>query len=626
MKQEIKQLSQINHCLLRPSMYIGAIGLEEHQEFMLENDKSTEFTLATRSYIPGLIKLFNEIIDNSIDEYVRTNGKYSNKINIKITKDTFECLDNGRGIPNTKMKTLNGDNKYQAEVAFTEMLSGANYENDDEATIGTNGLGSKAASIFSKKTIIHNDDGNSKITITTKNNLSNVDVKESESTASGVHTKMWPDLDYFKITELSQTDFNIIKERLLHLSISYPGITFKFNNKTLRLNDKKYFEMFNIHEFIKINDNVSIGVSHSPSDQFEHFSLVNGLLTRKGGNHINFISSEIITPLREKLIKKFKTIKPGDIKQKLRIITVFKNFMNAKYTSQTKEELTNTEKEIKEHFGDYKGTFDKFTKKILKNNDIMLPITELFLLKEQAKRNAELKKLDKKSKKPKSEKFMPPIGEWTNCFVCEGDSAANSVSKILGRRGNGFFAMFGVPLNAYDSNISTIIKSKKMIELKNILGLEFGTNSQKNINFRNIIITTDYDLPGHFITGQLIGLLYKFGKNLFEEGRVKRFVTPLLVATDSKENIITWFYTFDDYKKFEAKNKSKKYHYDYKKGMGSWDSEELETVIKKDGLEAMLETFELDETAEKTIDNWLGNNSQARKDYLSNYEFDIMSI
>jgi DNA gyrase/topoisomerase IV subunit B len=626
MKQEIKQLSQIDHVLHRPSMYIGSVALEQHQEFMLLNEDSTTFTLGTRDYIPGLIKLFNEVIDNSIDEYVRTNGKYANKISVKMTDKIFECVDNGRGIPNTKMKTLNGDTKYQAEVAFTEMLSGANYENDDEATIGTNGLGSKAAAIFSNKTVINNDDGKIRITITTKNNLSEVSVKESSSTASGVHTKMWPDLAYFGVDEMSITDFNIIKERLLHLSISYPGIVFKFNGKSLRLNNKKYFEMFNIKEYVNVNENVSIGISHSPSDQFEHFSLVNGLLTRKGGSHIKLISDELIAPIRAKLVKKFKTIKPGDIRQKIRVVVIFKNFMNARYTSQTKEELTNAERDIKTYLGTYSGTFDKFTKKILKNEDIMLPITELFLLKEQAKQNAELKKLDKNKKKPKSEKFMPPIGSWTNCFVCEGDSAANSVSKILGRNGNGFFAMFGVPLNAYDANISAIIKSIKMIELKNILGLEFGSTVQNKINFRNIIITTDYDLPGHFITGQLIGLFFKFGKNLFEEGRIKRFVTPLLVATDSKENIVTWFYSFDDYKEFEAKNKSKKYHYDYKKGMGSWDPEELETVIKKDGLDAMLETFVLDENAKQTIENWLGKNSQARKDYLSDYKFDIMSI
>jgi len=133
-QQQIKQLSQIEHVLHRPSMYVGSIVKERKEEFLFSED-AAKFELGTREYVPALIKIFNEIIDNSIDEYVRTKGQHANKIKVNMTTDYFECEDNGRGIPNTVMKTLNGDNKYQAEVAFTEMLSGANYENDDEAVL-----------------------------------------------------------------------------------------------------------------------------------------------------------------------------------------------------------------------------------------------------------------------------------------------------------------------------------------------------------------------------------------------------------------------------------------------------------------------------------------------------------
>jgi len=418
-QQQIKQLSQIEHVLHRPSMYVGSIVKERKEEFLFSED-AAKFELGTREYVPALIKIFNEIIDNSIDEYVRTKGQHANKIKVNMTTDYFECEDNGRGIPNTVMKTLNGDNKYQAEVAFTEMLSGANYENDDEATIGTNGLGSKAASIFSKKTIIKNHDGKECLTISTKNNLGNVKTAIANSNKSGVHTKIWPDLEYFGLEKIDEIHKRVIKERLLHLSISYPEIAFKFNNTTIRLNDKKYFEMFDAKEFIKINDNVSIAVGHSPSDQFEHFSLVNGLITKSGGTHIDMISSEIVTPVREKLVRKFKTIKPGDIKQKLRLIVIFKEFRNARYTSQTKEEITNSYGEIRSYLGDYRDSLDKLIKKILRNDDVMLPITELFLLKEQAKQNAELKKL-KKNKKIKSEKYYPATAKKKYLMVVEGE-------------------------------------------------------------------------------------------------------------------------------------------------------------------------------------------------------------
>lgn len=612
MKQEIKQLSQIEHCLKRPSMYIGSVALEQHQEFMLESETSTLFTINERNYIPGMMKLFNEVIDNSIDEYVRTDGKFADKIFIKMTNTIFECTDNGRGIPNTKMKTLNGDTKYQAEVAFTEMLSGANYENDDEATIGTNGLGSKAAAIFSTKTLIHNDDGKSRITITTKNNLSEVDVKEGLSTASGVHTKLWPDLKYFGIEELTQTDFNIIKERLLHLSISYPGITFKFNGKSLKLNDKKYFEMFNIHEFIKVNDNVSIGITHSPSDQFEHFSLVNGLLTRKGGSHIKLISDEIINPIRAKLVKKFKTIKPGDIRQKLRIVVIFKNFMNAKYTSQTKEELTNAEREIKSHLGVdaflVSGPFEKFTKKILKNDDIMLPITELFLLKEQAKQNAELKKLSKTKKKLKLEKYLPATVRNKYLLITEGASATGGLIGPLGREHCGFFELKGKPLNSYSQTQAKFTANKEMSELYQVIISE---------GYEYIINATDQDLDGIHIRGLLIGMVERYLPDY--KHKIGNLNTPV-IGIKKNRNLVRWTYSLKD-TLIAKKGEESKYY----KGIGSWNEKDLLAVIQKDGLERMIDMLDFDST--EAIDDWLGDTkADKRKEMIMLNEFSITKL
>ncbi len=210
--------------------------------------------------------------------------------------------------------------------------------------------------------------------------------------------------------------------------------------------------------------------------------------------------------------------------------------------------------------------------------------------------------------------------------ILSHNSAANSISKLLGRQGNGFYAMFGVPLNAYAATLKEILKSVKMIDLKDILGIEFSKNTQDNLNFDNIVITTDYDLPGHFIAGQLVGLLYRFGPNLFEEGRVRRLVTPLMIATDKKENIVEWFYSFEEYTAFEKANKSKNYNYDYKKGLGSFDQTEMEIIINKDGLENMTEIYVLDNKGKQIIEDWLGDNTQARKDLLSNVEFDMMFV
>jgi len=399
----------------------------------------------------------------------------------------------------------------------------------------------------------------------------------------------------------------VIKERLLHLSISYPEITFKFNNTTIRLNDKKYFEMFDAKEFIKINDNISIAVGHSPSDQFEHFSLVNGLITKSGGTHIDMISSEIVTPVREKLVRKFKTIKPGDIKQKLRLIVIFKEFRNARYTSQTKEEITNSYGEIRSYLGDYKDSLDKLIKKILRNDDVMLPITELFLLKEQAKQNAELKKL-KKNKKIKSEKYYPATAKKKYLMVVEGESAFGGLSPVLGRTEIGYYCLKGKPLNAYSANTSKFTGNKELSELYNII---------QNEGYEKIITATDADLDGIHIRGLVLGFVERYLPDM--KNNIGTIKTPVKAAKKGKK-LIRWTYDLNGDLKLKSGEELK-----YFKGLGTWTKEDLKQVIEKDSLDNMIEIFEYDDL--EILDDWLSDKkADKRKEYIMSNDFDIAKV
>jgi len=213
--------------------------------------------------------------------------------------------------------------------------------------------------------------------------------------------------------------------------------------------------------------------------------------------------------------------------------------------------------------------------------------------------------------------------------IVSHNSAGNSIASILGREGKGYYKMFGVPPNAYDMNLDKILKSDKLKAINKITGLKYSTTHQDTMNFKNIVIATDADLPGFFIRGQLIGLFYKFGKNLIEEGRIKILKTPLFVVQDKKENIITWFYDFESQRKFEAENQNKGYTYSYKKGLSGWDKEELQTVIDKDGYENMLDTLTIGESKEaiEIIDDWLNTKkSDRRKELLEGYEFNILNM
>ena len=90
-ERKIKTVSNIEHILLRPSMYIGGIANQDYEAWIF--NKKDELEYSTVTYPEGLLKIINEAIDNSVDEHIKTNGKYATKINVKITKDTFSVTE-----------------------------------------------------------------------------------------------------------------------------------------------------------------------------------------------------------------------------------------------------------------------------------------------------------------------------------------------------------------------------------------------------------------------------------------------------------------------------------------------------------------------------------------------------
>ena len=162
----IKKLTEREHILTRPTMYIGAVDLTTSNEYILSDDK---IEYKEVKYVPGLIKIINEIIDNSVDVAIKTNFKSSNEISVKITSDEVQVQDNGTGIPIKK----NDDGHYLPELCWNHARAGSNFDDDKNRTqIGMNGVGSYATACFSKKFIGNTDDGINNYTITIKDNAS----------------------------------------------------------------------------------------------------------------------------------------------------------------------------------------------------------------------------------------------------------------------------------------------------------------------------------------------------------------------------------------------------------------------------------------------------------------------
>ncbi len=621
-ENKIYKLSEVEHVLKRPGQYIGSLNYCTKEMFLYKDNK---FIFTNVSYIPGLDKCLNEILDNCIDEAIRTNFEFGNEIKININKTCAAFIDNGRGVPCTST----ADGVSQLELAFNNARAGANFGDDSKReTVGMNGVGSFCVNCFSKLFSVKTNTETHSGTLTTKNNLSesHCDIKNKKNKKTGTEVYFEPDFEKFGIEGFDQVHIDLLYQRVLNLAICFPEITFWFNGNKVKINNKAFIKLFNENALVYDFDNVLIGVIPNEQDDFKFYSYVNGIKLINGGNHIDLITNNIVNGLREKLQRKCKGIMPGDIKHRLSLIVFFKHFKNLKFDSQTKENLTNSNAEINAFLNENGVDYDKIVKDVYKNEAIIAPVIDAFTIKEELKLKKEAKKTS--VKKIKSDKFTPAIKNNEYLAIVEGDSAVAGISSALGRNNIGYFAMGGVPLNAYDSSLKEIIMSPKMKELNMVLGLDFNKNVCDDFKFRKLLITTDEDFDGTHISGLILGLIYRFAKNLIKEKRVMKLHTPIVAIINSKDNIEKYFMTLEEYKEYEKNNKISGV-IRYFKGLGSWKAKWLRSIIDEKGLEYFIEPFSISDNCEQYLNWWLASgedNINKRKEFIQNYSLDIDKV
>ena len=286
----IKKLTEREHIIQRPTMYIGAVDLTKSNEYILnENDKIEYKEIA---YVPGLIKIINEIIDNCVDVAIKTDFKFSNEISIKIDANEVSVQDNGTGIPVKK----NTDGHYLPELCWNHARAGSNFDDDKNRTqIGMNGVGSYATACFSKEFVGLTDDGENRYKIVIKDNASSFTEKLMPSKQKGTTVTFIPDLEKFGLKQIDDIHINVIKQRLINLSLTFPKITFKFNSKKININSfKKYVSLFNETFELYETEDYKFAILPNESDDFKQFSYVNGLKIPDGGSHIDYLMNNVL--------------------------------------------------------------------------------------------------------------------------------------------------------------------------------------------------------------------------------------------------------------------------------------------------------------------------------------------
>jgi len=628
--QNIKELSDREWLLIRGHNIIGSLQPVKQQSFLFNSD-TRKFKWEEYQYIPGLVKIINEIIDNSIDVAIKSNFKYANEISIEVGPKKVRVQDNGFGIPVTK----GADGTWVPEIAWGRARAGSNFDDDEgRVSAGMNGIGSFATTVFSKKFTGVTDDGKKRLKVQFKNNAEDCQIEEQPSSVQGTTVEFFPDLARFDVEEIDSLHTALIYQRVLNMSIMYPEIRFKFNRRVVKLDAKKFLGMFSTtFEYIE-EDNYMIAVFPNEASDFSYHTYVNSLWLEKGGNHVSFLTGKIVDELRAKLIRKYKSIKPGDIKNKVSCIVFFKNFPNAKFDGQTKEFLTNTQKEITSFldFGnpDVKKDWDRFTTRTYKNKSIIEPIQDLYNAKMLIEENKKLKNATKKQDAP--EKYWPATQENKYLFLAEGDSAIGAITAELGRTKNGFFPLKGVPLNVVKDK-SKVSKNAEIKQIASILGIDLTTNDNAELEYSNIVIAPDRDVDGSHIAGILTGFFATYTPQYLEQGKVFLFVTPLITVKDKTG--IQFMFTMDEYSE-HRKTKDpdgNKFLYDYKKGLGSMETEEWSALFEQYQLEELLQPMHLVGSQDpqyelQQMTSWLDDDSIFRKEKILERikDFDINKV
>jgi DNA topoisomerase-2 len=148
--------TQLEHILLRPDTYIGSI--EKHTQTLWVFDSVSNLMVNRPvTFVPGLYKIFDEILVNAADNKQRDPSMDSLKVVIDAEANSISVCNNGDGVP---VEIHQEEKVYVPELIFGHLLTSSNYDDTQKKTTGgRNGYGAKLTNIFSTEFIIETADG-----------------------------------------------------------------------------------------------------------------------------------------------------------------------------------------------------------------------------------------------------------------------------------------------------------------------------------------------------------------------------------------------------------------------------------------------------------------------------------
>ena len=353
-EEKYQEMSEREHILERSGMWIGSTKEEEAQMFLYNKD-TAKMELKDVTYIPGMLKLVDEIISNSCDEYRRKDNLGLNKIEVSVALNgtMLSVYDNG-GIPVVKHKTAGC---YVPEFIFGRLRTSSNYDDtEDRNVVGTNGVGSSLSNVFSKSFIVETADKKNSIAIKWHNNMEECIDHGTPKKSKEHFTKTTFELDFSRFD--TQNKFyteefvEILHKRCIDAAVANPGIEVIFNVYDKTFSNIEYSETW---KFDKFDEYIDLYSEYADNDNFTkdliyfgdsqkkvwvspcgnlNIGFVNGAECSKG-THIRAVRNEINQSINEYLLKKEKIdVGTRGIDSKYSMFIII-DVVNPAYNSQT---------------------------------------------------------------------------------------------------------------------------------------------------------------------------------------------------------------------------------------------------------------------------------------------------
>ena len=547
----IQALEGMEHVRMRPSMYIGDVGVR------------------------GLHHLVYEVIDNSIDEAL---AGHCDKITVSINEDnSITTEDNGRGIPVGLHKK---EGVSALEVVMTKIGAGGKFDKDSyKVSGGLHGVGVSCVNALSLnlKATVHRE---GKVWEQEyERGKAMYPVKSTGSTDKrGTIVTFKPDPQIF--TQTLEYNYETLSSRMRELAFLNKGITVIIKDKREK-DDKGEFitETFyseeGLPEFIKYLDAtrdpimqsviafegekngipVEVAMIYNTSYAENLHSYVNNINTHEGGTHLTGFRRGLTHTLKKYadesgMLDKLKfDIAGDDFREGLTAIISVK-VAEPQFEGQTKTKLGNREvsssvsQAVSEMLTDYLEEHPEDAKTIVQK----------VILAAQARHAAQ------KAREMVQRKTVMSIGglpgklsdcseqDPTKCevFLVEGDSAGGTAKQGRDRAFQAILPLRGKILNVEKAMQHKVFENEEIKNIFTALGVTIGTEEDSKalnlskLRYHKIVIMCDADIDGSHIATLILTFFFRYMKELIESGHVYIATPPLYLVKKGQKKQYAW--------------------------------------------------------------------------------------